>query len=278
MWRAASRNNLRDLTALGLYGKLICITNDSGQSTANLAFVDQLRRRTRVARDGSWFALLVFGLVVLIATLFYRSPGLTALSPGCHSSANGFYCTLTNVSKGPFGAGLGTPFPSAENVSPWATTYWAISIFAGICMIVAFYRFRSRASGVTGRIWPFACIGTAALVLAVASRGWMTTDIPGDFWIRGTQALVVIALVLSVLAFIERRWTFSLFVVGFFGLSMLSSLYNVSNLFSRFGIGGNWNGNDQGLPNLILPGLYLIVGAAAFWANGLRTNRALRAD
>jgi ABC-type dipeptide/oligopeptide/nickel transport system permease component len=100
---------------------------------------------------------------------------------------------------------------------------------------------------------------------------------PGDFWMRGMQALVVIALVLAVLAAIERRWTFTLFVVGFFGLSLLSSLYNVSNLFSRFGIGGNWNGNDQGLPNLILPGSYLIIGGAAFWAIGLRTNRALRA-
>lgn len=266
------------MTTLGLYGKLICVTNDIGRSTANLAYADELRRRTRVARDGGWFALLVFGAVVMVATFFYRSPGLTAHSPGCHSSTNGFYCTLTNASKGPFGAGLGTPFPSAENVSPWATTYWTISIFVGICTVVAFYRLRSRASGVTGRIWPFACIGTAALALAIASRGWMTTDIPGDFWIRGMQALIVIALVLAVLAVIERRWSFTLFVVGFFGLSLLSSLYDVSNLFSRFAIGGNWNGNDQGLPNLILPGLYLIVGGAVFWLIGLRTNRALRAD
>jgi hypothetical protein len=257
-----------------LYGKLICIANEIDRPSDVLAYADQLRRRTRVARDGSWFALIAFGLVVLIATFFYRSPGLSAHSPGCHSATNGFYCTVRFVSAGPFGAGLGTPSVS-ENVSAWATTYWTISIFVAICAIVAFYRVRARASGVSGRIWPFACLGTAALVLAVASRGWVTIDIPGDFWIRGTQALVVIAVVLGVLAFIERRPSFAIFVVGFFGLAILSTLYNVSNLFSRLGVGGNWDGRDQGLPNLILPGLYLIVGGVVFWLVSRRTQHAV---
>jgi hypothetical protein len=256
-----------------LYGKLICITNVDEQPAAVLAYADQLRRRTRVARDGSWFALMVFGFVVLIATFFYRSPGLTAHAPGCHASANGFYCTVKFVSKGPFGAGLGAPAASL-NVSPWATTYWTISIFLAVCAIVAFYRFRAQASGVSGRIWPFACIGTAALALAVASRGWVTIDIPWDFWIRGTQALIVIAVVLGVLAFMERRLSFSLFVVGFLGLAILSTLYNVSNLFSQLGIGGSWNGRDQGLPNLILPGLYLLVGGVVFWLVNRRARLA----
>jgi len=263
------------LTCLGLYGKLICITNEIDQPTAVLAYADQLRRRTRVARDGSWFALLVFGLVVLIATFFYRSAGLTAHSPGCHSATNGFYCTVGFVSDGPFGAGLGTPSVTS-NVSPWATTYWTVSIFVAICAIVAFYRVRARSSGVSGRIWPFASVATAALALAVASRGWVTIDIPGDFWIRGTQALVVIAVVLGVLAAIERRWSFSLFVLGFLGLGILSTLYDVSTLFSRLGIGGSWNGRDQGLPNLILPGLYLIVGGVVFWLVGRRTQHAVQ--
>ena len=240
-----------------------------------LAYADQLRLRTRVARDGSWFALIVFGFVVLIATFFYRNPELTAHSPGCHAATFGFYCNVKTVSQGPFGAGLGSPAFS-PTVSPWATTYWTISVFVAICVVVAFYRIRARASGVSGRIWPFACIGTAALALAVASRGWVTIDIPGDFWIRGMQALVVIAVVLGVLAAIERRWSFSLFVVGFLGLAILSTLYDVSNLFSRLGIGGSWNGRDQGLPNLILPGLYLIVGGVVFWLLVRRTQHAVQ--
>jgi hypothetical protein len=102
----------------------------------------------------------------------------------------------------------------------------------------------------------------------------VTIDLPGDFWLRGTQALFVIFLGLAVLAVLERRWSYSLFVIGFLGLAILSSLYNVSNLFQRLGIGGNWNGSDQGLPNLILPGVYLVVGGAAFWAIGRWANRA----
>jgi hypothetical protein len=103
------------------------------------------------------------------------------------------------------------------------------------------------------------------LALAVVSRGWETLHIPGDFWIRGVQALLVIAVGLIALAVIERSWPFLLFVAGFLGLALLSCLYNVSNLFTRIGIGSTWNGNDQGLPNLILPGVYLLVGGAAFY-------------
>jgi hypothetical protein len=41
-------------------------------------------------------------------------------------------------------------------------------------------------------------------------------------------------------------------------------------------MGANWNGRDQGLPNLILPGLYLIVGGVVFWLVGRRTRHALQ--
>jgi hypothetical protein len=87
------------------------------------------------------------------------------------------------------------------------------------------------------------------------------------------QALFVIALCLMVMAIIERRWSFSLFVIGFIGLALLSSLYDVGNLFHRLGIGGIWNGTSQGLPNLILPGLYLLLGGAAFCLVDRRAER-----
>jgi hypothetical protein len=264
------------LTAPALYDKLICITNQNEDPTSNLAYVERLRRRTRVARDGSWFALIVFGLVVLVAMLFYHAGDLSRNSPGCHGTTNSFTCTSVLIGRGPFGAGLGSIFPNMANVSPWATTYWVVSIFVGICAIVAFYWLHARSSGVAGRIWPFACLATAILALAVASRGWVTIDIPGDFWSRGMQALFVIALGLAVLAVIERRWSFSLFVIGFVGLALLSSLYNVSNLFQHLGIGGLWNGTSQGLPNLILPGLDLVLGGVVFWAVDRRADRAAR--
>jgi hypothetical protein len=140
-----------------------------------------------------------------------------------------------------------------------------VSIFIGIVTVVAFYWFRARSSGVAGRIWPFATVGIGVLVLAIASRGWITFKIPADFWIRGMQPLLVIAIGLLALAITERSLAFLIYVIGFLGLALLSCLYDVSNLFVRLGIGSTWNGNIEAFPNLILPGMYLIVGAVAFY-------------
>ncbi|MGC1420563.1 MAG: hypothetical protein WA786_10660 [Acidimicrobiales bacterium] len=232
----------------------------------DLAYAEQMRWRTRVARDGSWFALVIFGVIVLLAMVFYRYPGLSASSLGCHGSANSFTCTSVSVSRGVFGSGLGSPTsPPIDHVSPWATTYWVVSIFGGIAAVVGFYWMRVRSSGVAGRIWPFAAVGLGVLVLAVVSRGWITFKIPADFWIRGMQPLLVIAIGLLALAVTERSPAFFIFVVGFLGLALLSCLYDVSNLFARLGLGSAWNGSNEALPNLILPGLYLLVGGAAFY-------------
>lgn len=221
-----------------------------------------------MARDGSWFALAVFGVVVMLAMVFYHYPGQTASSLGCHSSdhGSGFVCRSVSISRGVFGSGLGSPTaPAIDHVSPWATTYWVVSIFFGIVAVVGFYWIRARSSGVAGRIWPFATAGIGVLVLALVSRGWITFKIPADFWIRGMQPLLVIAIGLLALAITERSLAFLIYVVGFLGLALLSCLYDVSNLFTRLGIGSTWNGNIEALPNLILPGMYLLVGGVVFY-------------
>lgn len=255
------------MTSLGLYSKVVGMTNILEPPDGDLAFASQLRWRTRVARDGSWFALVVFGLVVLCAMVFYHYPGLTASSLGCRTlGKNAFTCSSVSVSRGVFGSGLGSPTsPPIDHVSPWATTDWVVSIFAGIATVVGFYWMRARSSGVAGRIWPFAAVGVGVLVLAVASRGWVTFKIPADFWIRGMQPLLVIAIGLIALAITERSRAFLLYVAGFLGLALLSCLYDVSNLFVRVGIGSTWNGNIEALPNLILPGLYLLIGGVVFY-------------
>ena len=262
-WRNAGVGNL---TSSGLYDKVVGMTNIPEQPEGDLAYANKLRWRTRVARDGSWFALVVFGLVVLLAMVFYHYPGQTASSLGCHKFANGFTCSSVSVSRGVFGSGLGSPTsPPLDHVSPWATTYWVVSIFVGIATVGGFYWMRVRSAGVAGRIWPFATVGVGVLVLAVASRGWITFKIPADFWIRGMQPLLVIAIGLIALAITERSRAFLLYVVGFLAIALLSCLYDVSNLFVRLGLGSIWNGNAAALPNLILPGLYLLIGGLVFY-------------
>jgi hypothetical protein len=234
------------------------------ESVGNSEYETELRRRTRLTRGGSWFALLVSGVTILAAMLFYHYTGPGPTSPGC-IAAGAVTCQRELVSNGLFGTGLGSPVPgNFGSSSPWATAYWVISIFIGICAVVSFYWMRSRKIGTAGRIWPIVTIGLGALVLGVASRDWEALA-PSQLTIRGMQALLVIALGLIALAIVDRSWSFSIFVAGFFGLAVTSCLYNVVNLFQRFGIGPDWAANDQTLPNLILPGIYLLIGGAAFW-------------
>ncbi len=81
---------------------------------------------------------------------------------------------------------------------------------------------------------------------------------PGRLW----PAVVVGLLVLSGL---ERRLPFVVFAAGFFGLAVVSCLSTVVNVFFGLGIGAPLIGNGA-LPNLVVPGAYLVVGGMSFFA------------
>ncbi len=129
--------------------------------------------------------------------------------------------------------------------------------------MVAFYWFHSRTINKRAIIWPFATLFIEAVVLVTVGRGFVFNDLPRDMIVRGMQALLLVALGLVTIAIIARSWTLSIFVAGFFGLALLSCLYDVSNLFQRIGVGAS-NASGESLPNLILPAIYLFVGAGAF--------------
>jgi hypothetical protein len=222
-----------------------------------------LRERSRVAREGSWFALLVSGLVILISVIFYDRSLLSTTSPRCQIFGSNFSCLSEVASRGPFGSGLGPPLFATGNASPWVTTYWVASIFLASCAVVAFYWFHSRTVSKRAMIWPLATLVIEAVVLVTVGRGFVINELPGDMLVRGMQALLLVALGLVTIAVIARSWTLWIFVAGFFGLALLSCLYNVSNLFQRIGVGAS-NASSENLPNLILPAVYLFVGAGAF--------------
>ena len=231
---------------------------------------------TTVAREGRSPALLVAGVIVFGAMPFYRYLSFPSNSTGCTSNGSGFICSTDFNPNGFFGIGLGSSAPGIYgNSSPNATTYWVVSILLGLCAVVGYYWFQSRKIGIARRTWLVVPVGLGAILLFAASRDWLSM-VPADMTIRGMQALLLIALGLTVLAVIVRTWAFSLFVVGYVGLALLSCLYDVSNLFDWLGIGSNWPSNDQTLPNLMLPGFYLLIGAAAFWALGRRQAHANR--
>lgn len=248
-----------------LCGIMGTVSSDSVASNEHSERHGMWRRGTAVARGGSWLAFLVAGVIVLAAMPFYRFLGPTSSSTGCTSVGDGFICRAHLLSNGFFGMGLGSSAPGIfGNSSPSATTYWVISIFLGTGVTVGFFWVRSRRIGKGGRLWPLVTVGLGALVLGLASRNWFSIA-PTEMSIRGMQALLIICLGLIVLALIDHQWAVTLFVTGFLGLALLSCLYDVSNVFSRFGLGSRWPANDRTLPNLLVPGIYLLIGGVVFW-------------
>ena len=226
----------------------------SGASAA-LETVGRLRERTRLCRNGHWFASLVFGIVVLGAMPFYVQ-STPARTPDCRSLGHHFFSC--SYSGGPplFGRAFeGTSFSA---LSSWSTFYWAIAIVVGFGAVVVYYRLRARKLGVEVRLWP-AAVATLVLLGLVMWVDHGTSTGP-----RGFSVLVVIALGLLVLSALERSRPFVVFASGFFGLALLSFLYTVVNLFQRMDIGRPFIDGGYALPNLVLPGAYLTLGGLLF--------------
>lgn len=233
----------------------------------DLRFAKTLRSRTRRARNGHWFALVVFGVLVLGSMPFYLAPTLSPRSRGCRAvGGSGFVCSFGSH-PAPLGGGLGSPMYPWAPLSRWATVYWTAAIVSGTLLVLLYYRRRSASMGVRIRVWPFAVVGVGLVAVAVGFRGQAIDPRIADFWIRGLQALIVVAVGLLVLAAIERSRTLGLFAVGFFGLALLSCLYDDVNLMQRIGLGSWFRGGAELLPNLVVPGVYLLLGGIGYFVS-----------
>jgi hypothetical protein len=242
-------------------------------AAASLLSVKELRSRTRLARNIHWFVLLVFGALTIGALPFYSVAVLTATSPGCHRAGpDGFFC------QGPEGhvplGGAFNPQGSSGGLSQWATVYWVIAVTLGFVAVLVFYRHRSISLGVQGRIWPAVAVGGGLFFLAVfGNRQGSRLPLP-DAWIRGTGVILVLAIGLGILAVLERDRMFGAYTIAFVGIALLSVLYDDVNLFQRFGLGAPFNGSGAALPNLLLPGIFLLLGGLGFWVHGYRARMA----
>jgi hypothetical protein len=247
---------------------------DLMEAEASLHSVEELRLRTRLARNVHWFVLVVFGLLTLGAMPFYLQNVQSPSSPDCHPSGpGGFVCRVVSTHD-PLG-GAFNPQGSSFGLNRWATLYWVIAITVGFALVLVYYRRRSMSLGVQGRIWPTVLVGGGLFFLGVyGNRQGARLPVP-DAWIRGTGVVVVIAIGLGVLALLERNTVLGLFTLAFFGLALLSTLYDDANLFQRVGMGGLFDGSGAELPNLLLPGLFMLLGGLVFWWYGRRNLAAI---
>ena len=242
-------------------------SNEEGAAGEALRDTKTWRSRTRAVRHGCWFPLVMFGLLTLAAApLFWAKD----LSP----CPNGEVTCTFSASGGP----LGNPFvhgPLNWGLGRWISLYWVLAVPLGYFATVSYYRHRARRTGVAGRIWPAVVVGLALLVLMVgssASRGWLhlpghpTVGIPIPILLfqgRGLDPLLVIGIGVGILARLERSWGLAVFAAMFFALALLANLYDLENQVYRLG----WHlpAGAGYLPNVVVPGLFLLVGGAGFW-------------
>jgi hypothetical protein len=196
---------------------------------------------------------------------FYRT-GSPAAIGSCtrRIGSHAFMCSGPTASRtaipGPFSSHL-----TQGNLSAWATLYWAAAVLVGYGAVVFYYEYRWARLGIQGRIWPAVGIGLCLFFIVLITNGG-GHELPAfpDFWVRGLGALCVIAVGLCVLASLERSVPFGIFAAGFLGLALLSCLYDEVNIFQRLGMAGLFRGSNNALPNLLIPGLYLLIGGFGF--------------
>jgi hypothetical protein len=238
------------------------VPQESTGSPGPAELLDELavvRRRTRSARHAYWFPLVLFGLLTCAAAPLYVS--------------------AANPATGVFYSGSGRPTvlggpPSRGFYLGW---YWLVALVGGYLLTLLWYRWHARRAGVQTPARGYLVTGVVLTALAVvipplSARAhrwqWLWLLLPGDVWIRGTFAFLIIAAGLWVLARAERSLALVITAAVYTGAALLASLYNVENILFRLG----WNPGRADLsltvlPDVLLPAaVLLIAGAAAFAA------------
>ena len=230
-----------------------------------LAEMRALRGRARAARHAYWFPLVVFGVLTCASVPFYIRPRGNTGSSSVLPYFGGF-----------------SPF-----ISHAVAYYWLGALAGGLVITQGWYRWHARRAGiqtpsVAYLTTTFALTAAAASIPLLAQirsphslrfLGQLQRLYPGDLTIRGTFPFVLIAAGLLVLAWAERSRTLTAIAVLYAGSAVLSSLYDVENLTQRLG----WNPppGDQALPNILLPGLVLLVAGAVTLAVQRRRKLAV---
>ncbi|WP_410812893.1 hypothetical protein [Micromonospora sp. 067-2] len=217
-----------------------------------LAAVRELTRKVRAAQRGSWFPLLVFATITLLAIPVYRYAPYLDLFDTCRSRPGHTVCRQPN---------------------PTQLAYWTVALMLAYAAIAGFYVRQSRRRGVGTTIRPYVVIGIALAILMAAVSIWMALDpllpIPVDpfstdpveievgprVWLTNALAspTVVIGLALLVLAWVERHWALLAYSLGYLAVVVIMG-GQVIHSTSQW-----WF-----LPHLLVPAVVLLLGAAAF--------------
>ncbi|MBV1852813.1 hypothetical protein [Catellatospora tritici] len=217
-----------------------------------LAVVRDLTRQVRVAQRGTWFPLLVFAVITLLAIPVYRYAPFVDLFDTCRSSQGQTVCRTPN---------------------PFELGYWTVALVLAYATIAGFYVRQARRRGVGSHIRPYVVVGIVLAVLMAAVSVWLVfhplLPVPADpfagdpieikvgpagWLVNGLASpLAVIGLALLVLAWVERHWALLGYSLGYLAIAMVMGS-QVIHATSRWFF----------LPYLLVPAVVLLLGAAAF--------------
>ncbi|MBB5868494.1 hypothetical protein F4553_001873 [Allocatelliglobosispora scoriae] len=215
-----------------------------------LATVRDLTRQVRVAQRGTWFPLLVFAVVTLVAIPVYRYAPYVDLFDTCRSSADHTVCRTPN---------------------PTELGYWTVALMLAYAAIAGFYIRQARQRGVGTPVRPYVVAGIALAVLMAAASVWWTfhplVPLPADpfstdpidsgtaeLLILGlTSPLAVIGLALLVLAWVERHGALLVYSLAYLAIGLAMGGKAIQSTSPWFF-----------LPYLLVPAGILLLGAAAF--------------
>jgi len=218
-----------------------------------LATTQRLTGRVRQAQRATWFPLVLLGLVVVMATPFYR------VSSGLH-----VVCGPAIVTAG------GTSRQCVASLGWAAFTYWTIALVLAYAVIGVYYAIRACRRGIGTRIILYSIVGVLAGVVLTVTSVWPVARHLSDLQslssvallVHGLNPLLAIGLALLALAWVERLWALLAFAVTYSALALSINLYSVSKLVRHLGwtLPGPW----VLLPGLLLAALLLLLAAAGF--------------
>ena len=226
------------------------------------------RSGVRALRHDCWFALITFGVVTLAATPFLWQ-SVSGCRGGCRSAAVSAFSVAP--SPGPLGNPLVYGFVDV-GIGKWISLYWVIAIPLGFLITALYYRRRGRQTGLHARIGPAVGLGLAliALLVVFSSNFFIAFHLERlSDWFpvftirsRGLGPLLIIGISVGALAAIDHRRSLAALACVFLTISILA---NLNTSLEPPDVRFHLPLSAEGLPNLIVPGLILILGGIGFW-------------
>lgn len=203
-----------------------------------LAEAGRVRSAARRERRGAWFALVLFGIIVLAAAPLYKLSQRTVFPDGSSTGVYGGW---------------------------WVPLYWTIAVPLAYLGCVLYYRRHASRTGVAGSFWPYVAVGLGLFALmAFVPPGIVVAWGTPSFILAWTSLpLLTLGVGFLVLSRLERSWYLATFSVVFLLLPTVSGRI--------YGQVVEWRGVSATGFSMAVAGLALLLAGAVSWASRRRT-------